>query len=183
VKNVWVLSVKTSLPEVCKDVKDFKSTTLAFENFEKGKEAFRKLIKDFAFSKNAMFDGDGSIIYLKKYINDLPDEEIIDDYESLDKYRLGNLADALRDAFSGKDFDFEMESEYTTDYFIAVESTKGNILIRGEDDGPCNGYDPLIKTNIFSMKEEKNYYLYIDDLLGQDYSAELYIDLTKAELQ
>ena len=76
-----------------------------------------------------------------------------------------------------------MEAEYTTDWFIAIESNPGNILIRGEDDGPCNGYDPYIKTNIFSMKEEKDYCLYIDDLFGQDFSAELYIDLKKTEVK
>lgn len=182
-KEVWVLSVRTSLPKVCCTSGDLKTTFTVFESFEKAKEEFRKLIREFAFSENAMFDGKGNIVYLKKYIDDMMDEEFIDDYETLDKYQFGNLLNALRDAFSGKDFDFEMESEYTTDWFVAIESGVNNILVRGDDDGPCNGYDPFIKTNIFSMKEEKDYYLYIDDLFGQDWSAELYIDLKKSKIE
>lgn len=182
-KEVWVLSVKTSLPEVCMNSSGLESTYTVFESFEKGKDEFRKIVKEFAFSKNAMFDGVGNIIHLKKYADDMMDEEFVDDFECLDKNRLYNVIESLRDAFDGRDFRFEMESEYTTDWFIAIESTLGNILIHGENDGPCNGVDPLIKTNIFSMKEEKDYYLYIDDLFGQDYSAELYIDLKKAEIK
>jgi len=51
----------------------------------------------------------------------------------------------------------------------------------GYDDGPCNGYDPKIATNMFDMTEEKDYYLYVDDMFGQDASSELYIDLKKIE--
>ena len=46
-----------------------------------------------------------------------------------------------------------------------------------------NGYDPKIDTNLLYMQEEKNYYLYIDDMFRQcDWmkaSSELYMDLTK----
>lgn len=182
-KKIWVLSVKTSLPKVCETAADLKSTHLAFDDFEKAKAEFRKIIKEYAFSKNAMFDGEGNITHLKAYADDMWDEEIIDDLESLDKGRLYTLVDALREAFSGKDADFEMGSEYMTDYFIAIENNGDEIYLRGEDDGPCNGCNPIIKTNIFSMKDEKNYYLYIDDLFGQDYSTELYIDLINVEVR
>jgi hypothetical protein len=53
----------------------------------------------------------------------------------------------------------------------------------GDCDGPINGYDPYIATNAFSMEEEKDYYIYIDDLLGQDCSSELYIDLKQVEVK
>jgi hypothetical protein len=33
------------------------------------------------------------------------------------------------------------------------------------------------------MQLVKDYYLYIDDMLGQDVSSELYIDLVKAKLE
>ncbi|MBR3969078.1 MAG: hypothetical protein IKJ93_05775 [Clostridia bacterium] len=182
-KEVWVLSIKTSLPEVCINSSGLECAYTVFESFEKGKKEFRKLIKEFAFSKNAMFDGEGYIIHMKKYADDMMDEEFVDDFECLDKNRLYNVMESLRNAFTGKDFAFEMESEFITDWFIAIESNLNNIHIHGEDDGPCNGVDPLIKTNIFSMNEEKDYFLYIDDMFGQDYSAELYIDLKKAELK
>lgn len=96
----------------------------------------------------------------------MADDTIYEDFECLNKKVIYNILEALCDVFNGKDFEFEMESEYMTDWFIAIESNLGNILIRGEDDGPCNTYDPYIKTNIFSMKEEKEYCFHIDDMFG-----------------
>ena len=182
-KEVCVLSVRTSLPKVCMNSNDLETNFMVFESFEKGRDEFRKIVKEYAFSENAMFDGKGYISNLKRYADEMMDEDFEDDFECLDKKRIYYILEALSDAFDGKDFEFEMEAEYTTDWFIAIESNPGNILIRGEDDGPCNGYDPYIKTNIFSMKEEKDYCLYIDDLFGQDFSAELYIDLKKTEVK
>lgn len=52
----------------------------------------------------------------------------------------------------------------------------------GDDDGPCNGYAPVLRTNMFDMHGENNYFLYIDDLFGQDENtSEFYIDLIHAE--
>lgn len=181
--EIWVLTIKTSLPKTCCNASELKSNILAFDSFEKGRDAFRETIKSYAFSQNSMFNGEGDIIHLQKYLNDMPDEEYIDDGEVLDKYRLGYVCDALKDIFSGKDVEFEMQSEYCTDWFIAISSEPGMVHFYGEDDGPCNGYDPYIHTNAFSMKDEKDYFLYIDDLFGQDYSSELYIDLRKAEVK
>jgi hypothetical protein len=36
---------------------------------------------------------------------------------------------------------------------------------------------------MFDMTEEKDYYFHIDDMLGQDVSSELYIDLIKTKLE
>lgn len=182
-KEIWVLNVKTSLPNACCEPSQLKTCVFAYESFEKARDAMRKLIKEYAFSKNSMFDGEGNIIYLKKYLDDMYDEEYIDDGETLDKVRLGYVCDCLKDAFSGKNIDFGMQSEYCTDWMIAIESFDGDVYFKGEDDGPCNGYAPNIATNIFSMNEEKDYFLYIDDMLGQDISSELYIDLKKTELE
>ena len=128
-KNIWVLSVRTSLPELGYTPADIAVTFKAYDTFEKGRDAMRDVIKNYAYNKNSMFDGEGNITYLKKYWEEMWDEEYI-------------------------------------------------------DDGPCNGYDPDIRTNIFSMKQEQEYYLYINDLLGQDdFSSELYIDLKKVTIQ
>ena len=69
------------------------------------------------------------------------------------------------------------------DGMIALNYDGESVLCYGSDDGPCNGYDPYIATNAFSMEEEKDYYICIDDLLGQEYSSELYIDLKKVEVK
>ena len=154
-----------------------------YSYFEKGRDALRQTIKKFAFSKNSMFDGNGNITYLKKYANDYPDEIYEDDFDVLDINRINYVLDSLHEAFSGKELDFEMESEYCSDWMIAIKSKAGEISFCGDEDGPINGYDPDIRTNIFSMKEDKHYYLYINDRFGQvDCTSELYIDLQKAEL-
>lgn len=50
-KEVWVLSVKTSLPEVCENSNDLETNFLVFESFEKGRDEFRKIVKESAFLK------------------------------------------------------------------------------------------------------------------------------------
>ena len=181
--EIWILNTRTSLPKVCENFAHMTPTAEAFDSFEKARDAMRAKIKDFAFSKNSMFDGKGNITYLKRYIDDL-DNEVWEDFEILDFEKLNIIADSLRDAFEGKDFEFEMPAELCSDGMIAVSSTPGEMFMFGDDDGPYNGYNPVIKTNIFSMKEEKNYYLYLDDRFGQDdATSELYIDLVKAEVK
>ena len=67
---------------------------------------------------------------------------------------------------------------------IAFDYSNGVIRFYGDDDGSCNGYDPVIYTNMFDMREEKDYFMYIEDLLGQDeYASQLCIDLKKTVLK
>lgn len=182
--EVWVLSVRTSLPHVCRSSADLSVKTEVFGSFEKGRDAMRAAVKAFAFSKNSMFDGEGNITKLKEYAMSLEGDVYDDDFSILDSRAMDHVTESLRKAFSGEDVDFEMPEPYCTDWMIAIESEPGEVIFHGEDDGPCNGYDPDIRTNMFSMKEEKNYYLYIDDLLGQDEcSSELYVALTKAKVE
>ena len=66
---------------------------------------------------------------------------------------------------------------------IGFEYKDGVIKFYGDDDGPCNGYNPMLYTNVFDLTEEKDYFLYINDLFGQDdFTSELYIDLKKSVL-
>ena len=51
-KEIWTLTVKTSLPEVCRDKSDFVTTTSAYENFEDARNTMRSVLKEYAFSKN-----------------------------------------------------------------------------------------------------------------------------------
>ena len=60
-KKLWVLSIRTSLPEECFTRANLKTTFSAFETFEDAKKAMRKEIKNLTFTKNTMFDGDGKI--------------------------------------------------------------------------------------------------------------------------
>ena len=69
--EIWVLSIRTSLPKVCKSPDDFKMTVSAYDSFEKAKTAMREEINKYAFAKNAMFNGAGQIKLLKSYIKEM----------------------------------------------------------------------------------------------------------------
>lgn len=183
-KKLWVLSIRTSLPDACIIKADLQTTFSAFETFEDAKKAMRDAIKSFAFSENTMFNGNGKIIALEKYIaemGDYDDEEISDD--DLTKDVLTKIHDAFFLIFNGEDTFLEIEEGEYTDYMISLNYDGKGINMWGNYDGPINGYDPYIATNAFSMEEEKDYYIYIDDMLGQDYSSELYIDLKQVEVK
>lgn len=185
-KEIWVLSVKTSLPDTCFCSADIETTFTAFDSFEKARDAFRKTIHDFAFSQNSMFDGEGNIIYLKRYAERaLEQQEEDENYcaDFLDKEKWNYVSTSLQKICSGEDVDFKMDFDSYFDGMIAINIQNGDMNIYGDEDGPINGYDPNVSTNIFSMKEEKDYFLYIDDMFGQECSSELYIDLQKVELK
>ena len=184
-KKTWVLSIKTTLPDVCYRISDCATKIYTFDNFKEARDATRNILKRYAFSKNSMFDGNGRLIYLLNYIETCMDpsdkgEEWMDGV--ITPERLTKVHETLQSMFSGKDVKENLEEGDFTDWFIAYCYKNGEIRFCGDDDGPCNGYDPILRTNMFSMIEERNYYLYIDDLLGQDNaSSELYIDLIQAE--
>lgn len=186
-KNVWVLSVKTSLPDVCETMNDIKTEIFSFENFDDAKKSLRKKLKDLAFSKNAMFDGKGNMIYFKDYLEDAwePEEEDGVMGNFLTKSALDTIYQAIMGIFEGKAYDVsEFEQLCYEDGMIAVEILDGTMNLCGECDGPINGYDPKIYTNMFDMSEIKDYFLYVDDRFGQDdATSELYVDLKKVQLQ
>lgn len=185
-KNTWVLSIKTSLPKVCENAGELRTHIFTFESFEEARAALRKALKKYAFSKNSMFDGRGQIIHLRKYVYNLTlddvDGEHIDYYDDfLDPTNLDAMEDAIYKIFKGKDVVPKIREGFYTDYTIAYTYENGEVSFRGDDDGPCNGYDPVFKTNMFSMEAPQHYYMYIDDAFGQDAaSSELYIDLIRA---
>lgn len=180
-KNTWVISIKTSLSGTCCNARELTTQMYAFNNFEEAKKALRKILKKYAFSENSMFDGDGNIIYFKEYAEKglEDDEEYSDDF--LTRAKLTHIHESIRKIFDGEDFLPDFIESYD-DGMIACTYKNEEFHIFGFEDGPFNGYDPTVKTNMFSMKEQKNYYLYIDDAFGQDEAtSELYIDLIHAE--
>lgn len=200
-KEVWALTIRTSLPDVARSEDDLKTTNLFFQSFEKAKEALREKLKEFAFSQNEMFDGEGGLVWLDCYgadnlensdeEYDSDDEEESDEDESDEEDEqwltlsiLEELEKALLHIFEGKDEQLSMkEMECCHDGMIALDVENDRVKLYGYDDGPYNGYDPNISTNMFDMTEEKNYYLYIDDMFGQHISSELYIDLEKTTVE
>ena len=180
--EIWVLTIRTSLPKVCESANDLKLTVSAYDSFEKARAAMRAAIKELAFAKNAMFNGEGQIKLLKKYVKEfMNDPEEGEDLDGmLTPQILSGFQNALQKAFSGEDISHGIKCGKYTDWMIGVSVKKDSVRFSGEDDGPCNGINPVLSTNIFSMEKEQDYYLYINDQLGQDdCSSELYIDLKK----
>lgn len=183
-KEIWTLIIKTALPKVCPNASAIKTEVIAFENFEDARVLLREKLRDFAFSKNAMFNGKGQIKQINKYVRDMIEDEELEEYDDfLTKKMMMDITGALYEVFSGNDVDLKIKRGKYSDGMIAFEYKNGAIRFLGDDDGPINGYDPTLFTNMFDMSEEKDYYLYIDDALGQDdCTSELYIDLKKTVL-
>lgn len=190
---MWVLTVRTSLPNMSKSKTDLKLTAEVFESFECAKARLRSILKELAFAENAMFDGNGYLKLFSSYIafeeESLADEDVDTsetfEYNGITLNFLKTLHKSLHDVFVGTDVRLPfLEQEYD-DLFLLVAVSDNTVRMEGCCDGPCNGIDPYIDTNMFDMTAAKNYHLYIDDYFGeqgeQEYSSELYIDLVEAQ--
>lgn len=185
--TVWVLSIRTSLPNVCEHPGDLKLETLGFENFEKAKATLREKLKELAFISNSMFDGNGNVTLMKKYMEEKEDYgDSEEDSNWLSPSVGAKLLSMFHAIFNGYDTPQVLKPRTYEDGLLAVDIKQDSIAFRGIDDGPINGYDPIANTNMLSLTEEKNYYLYINDLFGwstEEASSELYIDLRKIEVR
>ena len=63
-KEIWVLSVKTSLPNTCCNSAEMETTFTGYKSFTDARDDLRCILRNFAFSKNSMFDGKGNITKL-----------------------------------------------------------------------------------------------------------------------
>lgn len=183
-KNTWVLLVKTSLPGTFCNAGELKTNIYTFDCFDEARTALRKMLKKYAFSKNSMFDGKGNIVHLHKYIEDLTayDYSDFDDDNFITSQKLKAVERSLKNVFKGKDVVPKIMEGFYTNYMIAYTYENGEISFCGGDGDPCSLYAPVLRTNMFDMHEENNYFLYIDDLVGLDENtSELYIDLIHAE--
>ncbi len=191
-EEIWILRVTTSLPDTCRSRADLRTELRAYGGFEETRAAMRGKIRELAFSDNAMFDGAGHLKMFDRFIREVltpgagdadDDAEHEEDEEEylLNRKTAGPVRDALEKAFEGEDRELPFREDFCLfNYLVEVERTGDGILIRGDEDGPWNGYDPCVSTNIFDMREEKNYYLYVEDMFGQDeWPSELYIDLQR----
>lgn len=177
-KQSWVVSVKTTLPEQFVNLGSLKTTVYTFESFDRAKAAFRKLLRGYAFSKNLMFDGKGNIVSFKEYAENAEETE---DDDVLSRSNLMYLCDQLKALVGGEEISIDLCDEYDlSDWTLTYRATEDGFSIFGDFEGPENGYTGIITTNILSMEEEKNYYFYVDDSFDCD-GCVLCIDLIRAE--
>ena len=184
--DIWVLSIKTSLPGTFEKPEDIKTEIFAFKSFDCAKGFLRDKLKELAFSKNSMFNGNGGITHFENYISSSwdPDKNEEVDEWILTKPVLLQIYDLIKSILDGKDNDISKIDDSYFDAMIDVEILEGTITLNGGFEGPCNGYDPLIFSNMSDMSEEKDYFLFITDLFAQDDSASvLFIDLKKADIR
>ena len=182
----WVLSVRTSLPDVCNSPEDLKTSFWVFDNFEAGKTAFLQKLKEFAFSENEMFDRDGRIVMLSDHRDTLDENDTaiegLMDPGHLGAHSVLNIESIIRNALLGNDVSLPSFPESSTNWWIAAEHDCETLTIRGDGDGPVNGCDPYISMNIFDLTIEKSLHFHVNDMFGQEEaSSELYVDLIKAE--
>ena len=188
-KEIWVLTIKTSLPETCTSYNDLKMTVMAFDTYEKARTAFREKLRTFAFSKNTMFNGKGQITALNDEASDsLSETEIAvpetEESMCLAKERLMKLQDSLAEAFAGNDTKIDLPVGYYTDAcYLSMQVKSDSVRLYADLEAADMGYQSLVCTNIFSMAQEQNYYLYINDMFDQEDSSELYMDLTKVSVE
>lgn len=210
-KTVWVLNVRTSLPEVYESGRKYKHIREVYGNFDAAKCRVREIIKDFAFADNAMFDGKGYLKYFTRYIEDskaiLKDvfegmdedwaKELEENHFDSNRLTIGFLKvlhQKLHCIFSGIDTTLPFpEGTYNDNMYIQAEVLNDCIHMEGYNEGLSNGIEPYIKTNMFDMNEEKDYMLYIDDFFTEYFSdhpdwhfwssAEFFIDLNKIQVK
>lgn len=187
-KEIWTLSIKTSLPNLCKTPADLKLSIYVYESFERAKRAFYEKMKEIAFKENCLFDGNGKIKELNYYTQvsyESEDEEEDESIGILTVKALNDFQNKLSLSLKGETTKLNLCNGKYCDSMLSLVLSNDSVTVFGDEEGPINGCDAFIHTNILDMSEEKDYFLYIDDLFSfdQDASCELYIDLKKATLE
>lgn len=204
-KNIWVLSVRTTLPTTAEKYLSFcgiPTVYYTFENFAAARQKMREVLKQL-YVENTMFDSNGEIIRFKNELDQYHDDSLCEDEEddveknenddySLNNYnehflnagRLSGFYKALKGVLSGKDVKLKIKSGKYWNFTMALVVKNGDAKLFGCEEGPCNNINPFIETNAFTMDEENDYHLYIKDqfFIEPWESSILMIDLKKTEL-
>lgn len=187
-KSVWVLYERSDLDRNSEfDYENYATDCRVFEKFEDAKNAMKKLIRDYATEKNSLFDGNGCFCEFSGEI-----DEYYDDPEEKDAELFRTVEKLLRklclDELSEDDI-ADITELYVNNYMYSAEITTADgivLLMKGEDDGPFNGIDPYVHTNIFDMdNEDNNYFFYVEDRFKMyaRFISHLYIDLKKVNIE
>lgn len=183
-KEIWVMTERSDIfyggeyDYQNYDFENYDSGCRAFADFETAKKAFRERIKRIAETDSSMFEN-GVIKNLKKYFDHSPFDYIDTD----------DLSEGLTRFFTDPTFEIpaeEIDDMEETDYMVAIQINDGELLVRGDDDGPINGVNPYIKINCFTMDDpNKDYCIHIDDgfLMDRNFTSQLFLELRKTEIE
>ena len=95
--EIYIVNVYTTLPEDLSDPRNIKFKNKLFLSFENAKKYLNKVLSDFAFNKNYLFDGKGKLNNLHLYISSYEENE--DDEETLGKNKAKYIEKMLFDIF------------------------------------------------------------------------------------
>lgn len=186
-KELWILTIRTSLPETCHTGDVLKEEIYAFDDFAEARLKVRSNLREYAFQENSMFDGNGNMIHMKNYMNHVIETPIyadgIDEWFGVPQAK--SVLEIFSSIFAGEDVKLDFKKGVYDDCNIEVTFNADYIAMRGVGCGPINGYNPKADTNLLSMNEEKDYYIYLDDMFGQleDATSEFYLDLRKTTVE
>ena len=186
----WILSVMTNFfdrkncPFSCKMATKY----YVFDDFRTGRKKMLEEIARIRKEGKAMFDENGDLIYLNRYITKMEKSELNEEYlkscdeESLLADKMKEARRLLRGVMNGVETNDTKLDGFFTDYSVGLQISGGYLIICGDDDGPSNGYDPDILTNMLTVTEEKNCYFHLRDNFGQNHDPSyVFLELKKSE--
>lgn len=183
-EKVWVLSVKTHLDggEFIND--GWKTTCRVFASFDSAKKAMRDEIKKYATEENAMFDGNGRIVYFKEFADQYGYEH---GFEPVQQFLQSFFTD---ENFPNSSLDVLQISEEDEDYndcYISCRCDEAELLIHEGEEATMTELEPYIHTNALLMDEpQKDYFIYLSDLFSSEQigcPSRIYIDLKCVDVE
>lgn len=197
-KSTYVLTVETNLTKMLRgdcEVKVYEKDIKVFTDFESAKTGMRSIIKEFATTKNDIFDGNGSIIGFDEEFECAVEEAKFFDYsESAFEY-INNIPQILKSYFLGDEVSFSdiFYEEFLTCDFEMSDDCSGwsdiPLKLTGEFCLPFRLYGnfnpPLMQINTFDMSDpDKTYVIRIRSACEEwDQTAFIYLELRKVNVE
>lgn len=172
-QEVWVLSEFAGLDirqNFC--IPQVVNSARSFARFEDARDALLQKLKEFSKEQTEYFDKNGRIPAFDTRISEWGDSDTDDseewdyDEQAIDFWE--QALESLRELFCGekirKDYKIEVPEfdgeDACYDDLMACWVSNGELCIRGVDEGPDEGINPYIHTNMLDLTDpDKNYYL------------------------
>lgn len=179
-KEIWILSIRTSLPGSCVTESELSSEFFAYDTFEKAREALYDKYMELVYERGGEMFENGVLICLDDYIDSIIEPDI---YEKHDFFLTKELCNKVKMALHYMLYKKRVELDIPNGRYSdgAIE-----LSVEGDRIELCSAdfYATILCTNALDMTEQGDYYLYIDDSFSkQSEYCKLYIDLKQAELE
>ena len=168
-KSCYVLTVETNLVEPSKKNGEqvYKRNVKVFEDFDTAKTGMRSLIKEFATTKNELFDGNGNVLGFEEDFECAIEEAEEFEESEVVLETLRSTPQILRKYFLGDEITFsdEFYEEFDTAEFEVSEDLTGWCKLNIESfDIPFRLIDistpPFMQINSFIMDNPEKVYVF-----------------------